>query len=215
MLKYNYLKIGFLLVLTGFIFFMIQVQPVSANETANDLNADEEYVDNEYVEKLDGIIINGESSEEVIDEGVSPEKGMLYGISSFWEIYSKTKTANSYGPWNVGTSSKKSNASGTLSYSRSFTSSNSYSGTLKVPKSKLDASVGFNVTKSTTATSSYSVNVKKNKAYTIYYRRVYTNYKVKQRYKNINTWTGQVYYNNYANVYPKKYSHIQFKAVEK
>lgn len=26
MLKYNYLKIGFLLVLTGFIFFMIQVQ---------------------------------------------------------------------------------------------------------------------------------------------------------------------------------------------
>ncbi|HAB0007988.1 TPA_asm: hypothetical protein GIN74_00880 [Listeria monocytogenes] len=215
MLEKKYLKIGFLLIFTGLLFFTIEIQKVSANENNYNVNTEEEYVDNEYVENLDGIIIDGESSQEITDEIVPPEKRMLYGISSFWEIYSKTKNANSYGAWNVGTSAKKSNASGTLSYSRSFTSSNSYSGTLKVSKSKLDASVGFNVTKSTTETSSYSVNVKKNKNYTIYYRRVYSNYTVKQRYKNINTWTGKIYYNNYANVYPKKYSHIQFKAVEK
>lgn len=106
-----------------------------------------------------------------------------FGISSYWEIYSKSNDGKSYSGWSVGTSSKKSNTSGNLSYSRSFTSSNSYSGSLKVPN-------------------------------TIYYRRVYTKYTAKQRYKNINTWTGQIYYTNYANVYPKKYSHIEFKAVE-
>ncbi|ECW7470208.1 hypothetical protein ACVEBN_002330 [Listeria monocytogenes] len=78
-------------------FFTIEIQKVSANENNYNVNTEEEYVDNEYVENLDGIIIDGESSQEITDEIVPPEKRMLYGISSFWEIYSKTKNANSYG----------------------------------------------------------------------------------------------------------------------
>ncbi|HHP9242219.1 TPA: hypothetical protein ACSJYH_003111 [Listeria monocytogenes] len=168
-----------------------------------------------YYKNKESLIING--TQTVTSESTPDEENtrpLLQGISSFWDIYSKSKTATSYGSWQTATASKKSNTTGTLSYSKSFTSSNSYSGSLKVPKSKLNASIGFNVTKETTETSSFSVKVKKNKSYKIYYRRVYTNYKVKQRRVNINTWTGQKYYTDYANVYPKKYSHIQFKAVE-
>ncbi|MBT0134886.1 hypothetical protein G4229_14665 [Listeria seeligeri] len=160
------------------------------------------------------ILINGTdtiTSETIPAEHPTPN---LQGISSWWEIYSKTKST-SYGPWHVATASKKSNTSGTLSYSRSFSIANSFSGTLKVPKSKLNATLGFNVEKRTISTSSFSVKVKKNKSYKIYYRVAYKKYKVKQRRVNINTWTGQKYYNGYATVYPKKYSYIQFKAVEK
>lgn len=212
MKKYTYLKLGVLFALTGLFAFRLHVESVFANKYSENSN-----LDNNYIEQLDGILIDGESSDEEIDteQDLPFIEITPFGISSYWEIYSKSNDGKSYSGWSVGTSSQKSNTSGTLSYSRSFTSLNSYSGSLKVPKAKLDASIGFNVTKSTTATSSFSANVKKNKSYTIYYRRVYTKYTAKQRYKNINTWTGQTYYTSYANVYPKKYSHIEFKAVEK
>ncbi|HAA6315936.1 TPA_asm: hypothetical protein GGB65_06725 [Listeria monocytogenes] len=64
MLEKKYLKIGFLLIFTGLLFFTIEIQKVSANENDYNVNAEEEYVDNEYVENLDGIIIDGESSQE-------------------------------------------------------------------------------------------------------------------------------------------------------
>lgn len=198
----NKTKYLFLMGLATFLTFSIfPLQPASATYTN---------IKNEFI--INGPIVDPEPPLTIDEPSTVP---MPRGITSYWEIYSKAKNKNSNSAWTVATSAKKSNASGTLSYSRSFTSSNSYSGTLKVPKTKLDASIGFNVTKSTTATSSFSVKVKKNKSYKIYYRKVYKNYTVKQRRKNINTWTGQTYYTGHTNLKVKRFSHIQFKAVEK
>lgn len=143
------------------------------------------------------------------------ELPMSRAVVSYWVVSSKTNTGKSYGPWRIGAAVKKSNATGVLSYSESLTSSNSFTGTLKVPKTKVDASVGFNITKSVTKTAGMSVNVKKNKSYTIYHRRVYTTYRVPQKLKKVDSWTGQTYYTSTSYLYLKKFSHIEFKPVEK
>ncbi|MBC1458507.1 SH3-like domain-containing protein [Listeria newyorkensis] len=177
---------------------------------------DQGVVENEIGEKAEyydpEIVADTPEGEEIeFDEGPP----MLRAVVSYWVVASKTNTGKSYGPWRIGVASKKSNATGTLSYSESLTSSNSFTGTLKVPKTKVDASVGFNITKSVTKTAGMSVNVKKNKSYTIYHRRVYTTYKVPQKLKKVDSWTGQTYYGSTSYLYLKKFSHIEFKSVEK
>lgn len=136
-------------------------------------------------------------------------------ISSYWEIKNHGKTGKKYSKWKIATEAVKSNASGVLVFSQSYTSSNSWTGTLKVAKKKIDASVGFNITKSYTQTAGINVNVKKNKTYKIYYRRVYNQYKVQQQQVNIDNWTGKITRGKKYYIYPKKFSHIQHKAVEK
>lgn len=136
-------------------------------------------------------------------------------VSSWWDSTNLGKTKKVYSSWSVATASKASNASGTLSYSKSFTSSNSWTGTLKITKAKLDATVGFNTTKSVTSTSGFSVSVKPHKSYKIYYRRVYQQYKVKQQKVYYDNWSGKFSYGDTVYVYPKKYQYIEFKAVAK
>ncbi|MBC1226864.1 SH3-like domain-containing protein [Listeria booriae] len=178
-------------------------------------------VNQEYTENEEGMVAEVYTGVEEADtpEGeeieFADEPSLLRGVVSYWVLTGKTNTGKAYGPWRIGAAAKKSNAYGTLSYSESLTSSNSYTGTLKIPKTKVDASVGFNITKSRTQTAAMTVNVKKNKSYTIYHRRVYTTYKAPQKLKKVDSWTGQSYYASTSNLYLKKYSHIEFKAVEK
>lgn len=134
---------------------------------------------------------------------------------TMYELYGSVSKGKSTSSWITATSAKKSNAEGTLSFSKSLTSSNSYSGSLKVSKANLDATVGFNTSKSTTETASMSVKVKKNKSYTIYYRRVYNTKTVKQRKVTIDTLTGKRVTGTPTNITTKQYSHIEWKAVEK
>ncbi|MFX5502382.1 hypothetical protein ACM5ME_20605 [Bacillus subtilis] len=138
----------------------------------------------------------------------------VQAVSSYWDVKNHGKTKKVYSKWKTAVAAKKSNASGTLSFSDSYTSSNTYTGSLKASKGKVDATVGFNITKSYTQTAGMSVNVKKNKSYKILYRRVYQQYKVSQQRVDIENWTGKITRGKKYYVYPQKYSHIQFKAVE-
>ncbi len=138
----------------------------------------------------------------------------IQAVSSYWDVKNMGKTKKIYSKWKIATAAKKSNASGTLSFSDSYTSSNQWTGTLKASKGKIDATVGFNITKSYTQTAGMSVNVKKNKSYKILYRRVHQEYKVSQQRVDIENWTGKITRGKKYYIYPKKYSHIEFKAVE-
>jgi hypothetical protein len=123
-----------------------------------------------------------------------------------WKIYSKAKLSDVYGPWWNGPSGW---GPGNITLSDGKSVSNSYTGTLKVSKSKVDASVGFNISTTYSRTTSYSVPVPSGKEYTIIYRRRYDKWKVVQRqYMHVdhtNKWT-----NNYATIYPKKFDFFSY-----
>lgn len=116
-----------------------------------------------------------------------------------WKIYSKTQLSNSYGTWKDGPSGW---GPGTLTLSNGYSVTHSYSGTLVVSKSSVEASVGYAISGSYTYTASYSVNPPCGEKWKITFREVYKNHKVTQRkYEHID---GQDYWlNEYAYVYTK------------
>lgn len=155
----------------------------------------------EYPLDIDEVINSGEFETET-----DFETNVTY--TYFWRIASKTQQANTYGSWNDCAHSQNG---GTLSCSSSWTRSHSYTGTLKVAKSAVDASVGFNITSSRTITAGTSDKVKARTK--IQYRYVYNNYKVKQdqvRY-NMNNGSQKVVDTKY--VYPRKYAGVEFRYV--
>jgi hypothetical protein len=145
---------------------------------------------------------NGNIVEETKDNEASEEPG--FSIMRLWYMTSSYGyVGQSYGSWINGVSgSGPSN----LTLSKGVSVSHTYSGTLTATKSAVSAAVGFSISKTWSTNASYSVNVPKGQRYMIQYRKVYKKYKVGQKAYINSTYTGQTKY-----VYPKKYSHLEYR----
>jgi hypothetical protein len=133
---------------------------------------------------------------------ITPEGAYWEG----WKIYSKTQLSDVYGSWINGPSGW---GPGTLGWSQSIGVTNTYSGTLKVSKGSVDASVGFNISTSYTRTASYSVTPPSNQQWTIIYRKRYDKWKVTQR-KYYHLDGRDYWYNTYEYVYPQKFDNFSY-----
>ncbi|MGO5013368.1 hypothetical protein ACTQ5K_16095 [Niallia sp. Sow4_A1] len=134
--------------------------------------------------------------------GITPNAYMF----TEWRIYSKSQLSDVYGSWIAGPSGWGPSR---LSWSDRIGVSNSYTGTLKVSKSAVDASVGFSISTSYTKTATYSVEPPSNQEWTIMYRKRYDKWKVTQRtYRH----EGSTHYwtSDYAYVYPKKFDNFSY-----
>ena len=122
-------------------------------------------------------------------------------------LVSKTFTGETNGAWKDCTAAASDDMN--MLCSKIFTVSNSYTGSLKVSKSTVDASLGFNITGSSSTTMSASKVLKKGQR--IQYRYVYDNYKVKQDQYRRNNVIGGTKVVDTAYLYPKKFSHVEFR----
>lgn len=150
----------------------------------------------------------GDSFENLIptvsDNTVSPA---TIARTMKWVVVSKTKLPNSYGPtWK--TCVEDISRTGSVSCSLTSSVSNTYSGAVKVPIKTIEATLGYNMTKSHAVTLMKSYTADKGKRVKIIYRPVYTTYKVKQ-----NRVLGSRVLET-AYVTSKKYSHIQYDVIE-
>ncbi len=123
-----------------------------------------------------------------------------------WRVWSVWQLNDVSGPWLDG---PIGDGPGTVTLSQSTTVSNSFSGTLRVTKGNLDASVGFNTTASWSQTASYSVTPPAGQRWQIIYRGIYEMWEVTQR--NAVRLDGQWYWTNqFAYVYAYRWKTWQF-----
>ena len=162
----------------------------------------EEVIDPNYTES-EVLEPETQSSPGYVKDGPQYDSG---GYWTGWKIYSKTRLSDVYG----GTVySVEGWGPGTLTLSQGVSVSNSYTGTLKVTKSALDASMGFNISTTYTKTASYSVTPPSGQQWQITYKRRYDKWKVQQRYY-IHQDGADHYTNTYATVYPKKFDTFSY-----
>ncbi len=188
-----------------------EIAPLISNEILVSMYKEEAIEDQDFIDEsiADGDYIVREDGTIVIYDTRRPEGISTSCIACVGGRYEVKKTAGPstvYGSWIIGTEGK---GPATLKFSKSVSWSNSYSGTLSVSKSLVNAAVGFDITKSGKSTASYSVKVPAKKTYQIQYRRVYKKYTVRQRYYVGNTLVKTTY------VYPRKYSHIGYRSISK
>lgn len=185
----------------------------------------EEYTEQQLID-----IVNQPELKEMIGEGnyyfedpetlvilhkpKNPEiSTMADGAGDYRTVVTKSGGATtSYSPWKIGVEGTGSTSgSSNLTLSKSVGYANSYSGTLAVSKSVFDATVGFNITYSSTTTASYSTSLQKNKTTQIQYRQVNTKQQWKQQlyHNNVNTGYAPTYVTTY------KFSHLGYRAVMK
>lgn len=128
-----------------------------------------------------------------------------------FKVVSKTKKSNTYGSYSTLAENTKgaSNNGETLGATKTFTYGNSISGAVSASYSTISSSLGFNVTKSYSVSTSYSIPLKKGQKGRITVRPVYENYQV-----GVQRWySGTIGCNRWgatktANV--KKYSHPDY-----
>lgn len=121
-----------------------------------------------------------------------------------WMIESKQNAGTEYGAWSIGAQAKGS-PGGKLSFKKSVKVSNTLSGSLKVSRSDVEASLGFTTNKTTKKTASYSMNATdRKKTYTIKYRNIYKKIKINQ----IRRWqvNGRVKDTQKATAYAKQFT---------
>ncbi|MBU5206601.1 MULTISPECIES: hypothetical protein [Bacteria] len=138
---------------------------------------------------------DSESNDDSVDNIISTR--------ALWYLsYNLGYQGKHYGKWKNGTTGE---GKATLTFSKSVNTSNTFTGTLAAPIKQVNASVGFNITKSDTTSASYSVLVPKGKKYTIQWRNVYKKYKVRQQ-----GYSGSVMLDS-KYVYPLKYDHVEYR----
>jgi hypothetical protein len=146
---------------------------------------------------------NGNIVEEVASEEDSEPSFSVMNVL-WYQTLNLGKVGTSYGSWTTGVSGQ---GEATLSLSKSISVSNTYSGTLSASKKDVNAAVGFNISKSWDTRATYTVKIPKGKKIKIQYRKVYTKYKVLQKAYSGATHLGDKY------VYPKKFSHLEYRSV--
>ncbi|MBC6314476.1 hypothetical protein [Listeria grandensis] len=129
-----------------------------------------------------------------------------------WQT-TKTYSNMAYGAWETQGVRKKSNSTGTVSFSGTTKVTTSYNGTIKVGVPKVESVLGFKLTSSETYKFSNTWNVKKNVSYKVQTRKRYKVYSVKQTKTTIDSWTGQRAVSNYY-VTVKKNDGIDVRALE-
>ena len=125
-----------------------------------------------------------------------------------WGVKSKSSAGYSYGSWKTGVSARGGKGN-KLSLSKTISVSNTLTGDVKASKSNIEASVGFNINKSFSKTTSYSINTpSSNKKYTIKYRNVYKKTKLNQQ--RVFTCGGKIIQTQNATAYANKFSHFEY-----
>lgn len=118
-------------------------------------------------------------------------------VDGKWTATKVSGPTRTYGGWTTRASGW---GPATLAQSVTITQSNSYTGTLSMAKSAVNAAVGFNISSSVARTTTYTGNVASGKQGFLQTRPVYDNYVVKQVY-TVGGYTALTRY-----VYPKKYA---------
>lgn len=162
--------------------------------------SDSDYIDQQmaagnYVVTSDGtIVIDDLRPSQAAPGGISTN--CVACVQGQWRIKSTSGPARVYDGWRTHASGW---GPGSLSRTVTATHSNSYSGTLSVSKSVVDAAVGFNITSSFSNSITYSGNIASGKLGYLQTREVYDRYTVTQQYIKL----GSVIDTKY--VYPRKY----------
>lgn len=100
-------------------------------------------------------------------------------VDAKWVATRTSGPNHAYGGWRTIASGREP---GSLSRAVSVTEENSYSGTLSMSKSAVNAAVGFNITSSRSVTTTYEGNVASGKQGFLQIRAAYNKYTVKQQY---------------------------------
>lgn len=124
----------------------------------------------------------------------TPDRGDVstQATSVWWETTKKEYKGVKYGSYKTLVE-RSSGQGGSITITFTKTRANSYTGELKVPKTKMDAYVGFDIKRET----SVSVNdahtgLKKNKTYLAQYRTRNKVYEVTQQRVTLENWTGKI-----------------------
>ncbi|WP_273123405.1 hypothetical protein [Bacillus weihaiensis] len=191
-----------ILLLTPIVSVSVSAEGETGSEDVYEEVVDPNYVESEVLEP------ETQSSPGYVKGGPQYDTG---GYWTGWKIYSKTRMSDVYGPTVY---SEEAWGPGVLNLTTALSVSNSYTGTLKVAKSALDASMGFNVSTTYSRSVSYSITPPPKEQWQIIYKRRYDKWKVQQRYY-IHQDGADHYTNTYQTVYPKKFDAFSFDYIVK
>jgi len=150
-------------------------------------------------------------AEEIETEEETTEIQPMSSIGGYidgWRIASTSYTGETYGTWRDCSATLDP---GLLGCSRTVTVSNSFSGSLAVTRGRVEAALGFEISVVYQTTASYSNYVPARTK--IQFREVYDNYSVKQNLVRSYLITGKTYILDTKYVYPKKFSHFEFRVI--
>lgn len=121
-----------------------------------------------------------------LDENEKQERYVAQGWSP-WQVKGKSNLGTAYGAWKFGVEGRGGSGA-KLTLSRSYSVSDTLTGSIKAPVSSIDASVGFSTGKSFSRTATYTIDApSSSKIYEIVVRNKYNKYKVNQeRYYQVN-----------------------------
>lgn len=150
--------------------------------------------------------LKGHAQEVELTKDNEQIQSSVGGYIDGWRIASTTYTGYTYGGW---VDCAFALNAGHLTCSKTVTVNNSYSGSLQVAKSLVEASVGFDISKEWSTTAAFDKDVSARTK--IQYRSVYKNYKVKQNLIRTYLITGNTEIRDTKYVYPKKHSGFEFR----
>ncbi|SFS36187.1 hypothetical protein [Marininema halotolerans] len=125
----------------------------------------------------------------------------------YWKVYKKKSISRVGGKWHLGVTAW---GAGTVKLSKKISVANKVTGTVNVSYSKLTAALGYDVTKTNSTTASFSTYAKTGQKVGIYWKPVYSRWKVTQR-KYIHSDHSTIPVDKYAKCYPRKYHHLSYK----
>lgn len=142
------------------------------------------------------------------------EAGVCSDGYYYWEVTSSCPSTTYYGEWRKGPSGK---GKATLSFVQAASSgynisvTNTISGNFS-SVSSISSALGVSINKSKTYSTSYSVDIPKNKKYQIRYRPVYTIYSVREtRYYKVDGYKTKV---GYQDCTVNVFSHWDYDYIE-
>lgn len=198
-----------LLVLMFLVTFSVWSLKTSAEEGAEDGLAPGEVVVDTFSEVIEENIFSGGSALEPLTPTDDDDPITINERRLSWYPVTKTYMGEVGSPWYYAGASTISG--GTLHASHSSSVAHTFTGQLEAPLSRLTAYIGFETTRSFSATVGYSSKEYPSGKYRLDYQHRYAKYQVKQQRK-YDSRASVVYGTAY--VYPQKWIERRYRVVK-
>ncbi|APJ13371.1 MULTISPECIES: hypothetical protein [Bacillus] len=174
--------------------------PASASEHTNEEDFQPEFDGGTEIQDDEELAELNDDDYEILDVAYLNSNNNLQresdvstqAVSSWWSTTKKDYQGISYGKW-ITLIERNPGNNGSITISFTKKRSNSYTGQLKVTKAKMDAFMGFNITKETTVSvSDTHSDLSKKKKYLAQYRTRTKVWKVTQQKYELENWTGKI-----------------------